>query len=58
MAGVLEIRIFLDPDVIVIDHEVLAFDFYDLMGNIGGFLGLFLGVSILSIYDFLGGSLE
>ncbi len=31
--------------------EVLAYDFYDLVGNVGGFLGLFLGVSILSLYD-------
>ncbi len=24
---------------------------YDLIGNVGGFLGLFLGASILSMYD-------
>ncbi len=32
-------------------EEVFVFDFLDMVGNIGGFLGLFLGVSILSIYD-------
>ncbi len=31
--------------------EVLAYDFYDLLGNVGGFLGLFLGVSVLSLFD-------
>ncbi len=31
--------------------EALVYDFYDLVGNVGGFLGLFLGVSILSLFD-------
>ncbi len=55
--GMLSISLFLDPDGITVDSEVLAFDFYDLMGNVGGFLGLFLGASILSMYDALKSSL-
>ena len=32
-------------------EEVLVFDFLDMVGNVGGYLGLFLGISILSIFD-------
>ena len=36
-----------------VDHakEVLVFDLMDLIGNVGGFLGLFLGASIMSVFD-------
>ncbi len=36
-----------------IDHskEVLVFDVMDLIGNVGGFLGLFLGASIMTVFD-------
>ena len=43
--------LFLSPESVIHQTEVLAFDFYDLIGNIGGFLGLFLGASILSMWD-------
>lgn len=33
------------------EEEVLVFDLLDLVGNIGGFLGLFLGASLLSMLD-------
>ncbi len=42
---------YLAPGAIMSNTEVLAYDFYDLVGNIGGFLGLFLGVSILALFD-------
>ncbi len=45
------IWIFLAPGGLVLEKEILVYDFYDLIGNVGGFLGLFLGVSLLSIYD-------
>ncbi len=44
---------FLAPGGIVTEKEILVYDGYDLIGNIGGFLGLFLGASILSMYDHL-----
>ncbi len=31
--------------------EVLVFDLLDLIGNVGGFLGLFLGASIMTMFD-------
>ncbi len=36
-----------------VDHakEVLVFDLMDLIGNVGGFLGLFLGASIMTVFD-------
>ncbi len=36
-----------------VEEEVLLFDIFDLIGNVGGYLGLFLGASILSMYDSL-----
>ncbi len=32
-------------------EEVVVFTIIDLIGNVGGFLGLLLGASLLSIYD-------
>ena len=43
--------LFLSPESIVHQTEVLSYDFYDLIGNIGGFLGLLMGASILSLWD-------
>ena len=42
---------YLAPGALMSNSEVLAYDFYDLVGNVGGFLGLFLGVSILALFD-------
>ncbi len=42
---------YLAPGGLIVEKEILVYDFYDLIGNVGGFLGLFLGVSVLSIYD-------
>ncbi len=42
---------FLAPGGVLLEREMLVYDFYDLVGNVGGFLGLFLGASILSMYD-------
>ncbi len=39
------------PGAIMVETEVMAYDIYDLVGNVGGFLGLFLGASILSLFD-------
>ncbi len=36
-----------------VEEDVVLFDGYDLVGNVGGYLGLTLGASILSIYDAL-----
>ncbi len=48
-----EIGIFLTTGGVTEHTEVLSYDGYDLVGNMGGFLGLFLGASILSVYDIL-----
>jgi hypothetical protein len=42
---------FLSPNGVTRRMEVLVYDANYLIGNIGGFLGLFLGASLLSIYD-------
>ena len=39
------------PGAIMVETEVMAYDIYDLVGNVDGFLGLFLGASILSLFD-------
>ncbi len=49
--GKIAVSFFLAPGGIMATSEVLAYDFFDLVGNVGGFLGLFLGVSILSLFD-------
>lgn len=38
---------------VTVEEDVVLFDGYDLVGNVGGYLGLTLGASILSIYDAL-----
>ena len=35
----------------LVETEVLVYDFYDLIGDIGGFLGLLLGASLMSLVD-------
>ncbi len=45
------VAFFLSPGGVMSNNEVLAYDEYDLVGNVGGFLGLFLGFSILSLFD-------
>ncbi len=42
---------FVAPGGVLLEKELLVYDLYDLVGNVGGFLGLFLGASILSMYD-------
>ncbi len=44
---------YLAPDGVITEKEILVYDLDDLLGNIGGSLGLFLGASILSMYDTL-----
>ena len=38
---------------IVVTEEVLAYTIEDLVADFGGYLGLLLGASILSMYDFI-----
>ncbi len=45
------LRLYLSPAGVLHKHEVLIYDMGDLVGDIGGFLGLFLGASIVSLYD-------
>ncbi len=41
----------LKPNGITMKKEVLVFDALDMIGNIGGYLGLLLGWSILSLFN-------
>ena len=41
------------PATIYQTKEYIKFDFTDLQGNIGGYLGLYLGVSLLQVWDVL-----
>ncbi len=52
-----ELRLGLAPGGVTHTTEVLSYDFYDFVGNVGGFLGLCLGASILSIYDEAGAAI-
>lgn len=42
--------IYKEPEI-AIETEHLAYDIYDLIGDIGGYLGLLLGASLLTIWD-------
>ena len=37
----------------VMEDEVLLYDYNNLVADIGGFLGLLLGVSCLAVYDMM-----
>ncbi len=41
----------LSPGGLFRQREVLVFDALDLIGNVGGFLGLLLGASVLTLLD-------
>ena len=41
------------PATIYQTKEYIKFDFTDLQGNIGGYLRLYLGVSLLQVWDVL-----
>ena len=43
--------LYLAPGALPVETEVRVFDFLDLVGNVGGFLGLLLGASFLSLLD-------
>jgi len=43
--------LYLSPNGVIISKETMAYDFQDFIGDVGGFLGLFLGASLLSVYD-------
>ncbi len=45
------VQLFLGASGVPYEEEVLVFDFLDLVGNVGGYLGLFLGASFLSLFD-------
>ena len=46
-----QVEMFFAKSEVIQEREVLVYDFYDLIGDIGGYLGLLLGASLLSIYD-------
>jgi hypothetical protein len=48
---IIRLDLYISAAAIRTDSEKLVYDFYDLVGNIGGFLGLLLGWSLLSVYD-------
>ena len=52
-------EIFIQPKSSVVEYleEYYNFDFQDLISSIGGYLGLFLGWSVLSLMEILGGLL-
>ncbi len=46
-----DFMLYLKPGGIPYEEEILMYDMLDLIGNVGGFLGLLLGASILSLMD-------
>ncbi len=47
------LSLYLGPGAVRHTREQLAYDGYDLVGAIGGFLGLTLGASAMSLYDWI-----
>ncbi len=44
------LRIYLSPNGVLFKKEVLVFDALEMIGNIGGYLGMLLGWSVLSFF--------
>ncbi len=51
--GNFRVSFFLHPGGLISEREIITYDIDSLVGNVGGFLGLFLGASCLSIFDSL-----
>ena len=47
----IHVDMFFAKSEVIQEREVLIYDFYDMVGDVGGYLGLLLGVSLLSIYE-------
>ena len=45
-------------DVMVTEEEVYNYDFNSFMADVGGYLGLLLGMSVVGLYDVFVGQLE
>ncbi len=50
-SGAIYLKIFLKPIGVSVKKENLVFDALDMVGNIGGYLGLLLGWSLLSLFS-------
>ncbi len=50
-SGAIYLKIFLKPIGVSVKKETLVFDALDMVGNIGGYLGLLLGWSLLSLFS-------
>ena len=47
----MELNLIYSKSEITIAKDVVFYDGYDTIGDIGGYMGLLLGASLLSIYD-------
>ena len=45
------LHLYLAPEAITTETEILAYDVYNFLGDVGGVMGLMLGYSFLSVYD-------
>ena len=45
------VAIYLSPQAVITETEILTYDVYNLLGDVGGVLGLLLGYSLLSCFD-------
>ena len=47
------LKIFIDNDYVVYVEDTPSYDFQSFFGEVGGTLGLLLGISLAHIFDFL-----
>jgi hypothetical protein len=50
-SSLIELEVYAPASKIIIEEEYVVHNINELLGNIGGFLGLLLGASVMSIID-------
>ena len=52
------LKLIIDKDYVVYVEDFVSYDFQSFFGEVGGTLGLLLGVSLSHIFEFIGNSLK
>ena len=52
------LKLIIDKDYVVYVEDVVSYDFQSFFGEVGGTLGLLLGISLSHIFEFVGCSLK
>ncbi len=50
-SNTISLGLYLAPSGVIMKREVLVFDTLEMIGNVGGYLGLLLGWSVMSLVE-------